>query len=63
MTLAEAQALIPAVDLGEFLKQIGVEPTTRIQIHDLEGMKTLNRLLQHPFQGRPAGLVRWWVLS
>jgi putative endopeptidase len=63
MTLAEAQALIPAVDLGEFLKQIGVEPTARIQIHDLEGMKTLNRLLSTRPKEDLQTLVRWSVLS
>lgn len=63
MSLAEAQALIPAVDLGEFLKQIGVEPTTRIQIHDLEGMKTLNRLLSTRPKEDLQTLVRWSVLS
>jgi len=63
MSLAEAQALIPAVDLGELLKQMGVDPAVRIQVQDLEGMKTLNRLLSTRHKEDVQILLRWSVLS
>lgn len=63
MTLAEAQALIPAVDLDELLKQLGIDPASRIQVHDLEGIKTLNRLISSRRKEDIQTLLHWSVLS
>ncbi len=63
MTLAEAQALIPAVDLVEMLKQLNIDPATRIQVHDLEGIKTLNRLISTRPKEDIQALLQWSVLS
>ena len=63
MTLAEAQALIPTVDLGELLQQLGINPASRIQVHDLEGIKTLNRLISTRPKEDLQTLLHWSVLS
>lgn len=63
MSLSEAQKLIPAIDLAEMLKQLGVDPTVRLQIKDLEGMKTLNRVISTRPKEDVQAFLRWSVLN
>jgi len=63
MGLDEAQALIPAVDLTALLKQLNIDPTSRIQVHDLEGIKALNRLISTRPKEDLQTLLHWSVLS
>lgn len=63
LSLSEAQALIPALDLGEMLKQLGVDPSTRLQVMDLEGLKALNHVLATRPREDVQTLLRWFVLS
>ncbi|CAD5372919.1 M13 family peptidase [Rubrivivax sp. A210] len=63
MTLAQAQALVPALDLRAFLKAQGIAAPARVQVVDIQAMKALQRLLTE----RPAEdvklLLRWTVLA
>jgi putative endopeptidase len=63
MTLAEAQALIPAVDLKAKLAALGVTPPATVQVRDIAALKTIQKVLT----GRPPEEVRtllqWHTLS
>lgn len=63
MTLAQAQALIPALDLTELLKQLGVDPAVRLQVMDLAGIKAMNHLLSTRPKEDVQAFMRWAVLS
>ena len=55
--------MIPALDLSETLNQLGVDPTTRLQVMDLEGMKALNREISTRQKEDVQAFLRWSVLS
>jgi len=45
MTLEQAQALVPALDLRAFLSALGIAAPARVQVVDVNAMKALQRLL------------------
>lgn len=45
MSLDEAQRLIPALDLRELLKTLGVDAPARVQVADIDGLKAVQKLL------------------
>ena len=57
MTVDEAQALIPAIDLRALLAAARLAPPDRVQVKDLPGIKALQRLLA----SRPAQDVQTWL--
>lgn len=63
MSVDEAQALIPAIDLRAMATAAGLTLPARLQLPDLAGLKALNQLLA----SRPAPdlqvLLRWSVLA
>lgn len=63
MTLAQAQALVPALDLRAFLRALGVAEPARVQVVDPNAMRALQRLLtEQPAQDVKL-LLRWTVLA
>lgn len=63
MTLAEAQALIPAVDLAAKLQALGVAPPARVQVRDIAALKAVNGVLAKRPPEEVRTLLRWHVLS
>lgn len=63
MSLVEAQALIPAVDLGAMLQAMGIPPPATVQVRDIAALQAVNQVLAT----RPADdirtLLRWHVLN
>lgn len=63
LTLAEAQALIPAIDLRAFLGGLGVTPPETLLVPDPAGLRAVQKVLAQ----RPAAdlgtLLRWHVLG
>jgi putative endopeptidase len=45
MSLNQAQALVPALDLRAFLRAQGIAPPARVQVIDVNAMKALQKLL------------------
>lgn len=63
MTLADAQALIPSVDLGAMLQALGVPSNVRIQVRDLAALKTIHRVVTTRPADEVRMLLRWHVLT
>jgi putative endopeptidase len=63
MTLAQAQALVPALDLRAFLRALGVAEPARVQVVDPNAMKALQRLLTEQPAEDVKLLLRWTVLA
>ncbi|MGB2816610.1 MAG: M13 family metallopeptidase [Burkholderiaceae bacterium] len=63
MTLAEAQALIPAVDLQAQLKAMGVTPPVNVQVRDIAALKAVNKVLATRSPDEIRTLLRWNVLT
>jgi len=63
MTLEQAQALVPALDLGVFLKALGITPPARVQVLDVNAMKALQRLLTDLPPDDVKLLLRWFVVA
>ena len=63
MTLAEAQALMPAVDLDAQLKALGVSRPRRVQVRDIAALKALNKVLEHALGRGRQLLLHWHVLA
>ena len=63
MTMAEAQALIPAVDLQSQLKAIGVTPPATVQVRDIAALKAVNKVLGTRSADEIRTLLRWHVLT
>jgi putative endopeptidase len=63
MTLAEAQALIPAVDLQSQLKAMGVPPPATVQVRDIAALKAVNQVLATRSADEIRTLLRWSVLT
>ncbi|TXH92086.1 MAG: M13 family peptidase [Pseudomonas sp.] len=63
MTLEQAQALVPALDLGVFLKTLGITPPARVQVLDVNAMKALQRLLTEQPLDDVKLLLRWFVVA
>jgi putative endopeptidase len=63
MTLAEAQALIPAVDLKTKLLALGVVPPATVQVRDIAALKAVNKVLTTRPPEELQTLLLWHVLS
>ncbi len=63
MTLTEAQALIPAVDLQAQLKAMGVKPPATVQVRDIAALKAVNKFLTSRSADEIRTLLHWHVLS
>lgn len=63
MTVAQAQALVPAIDLTELLSRLGYQQVDRLQVPDVKALRALNEV----FQARPKedvqAFLRWFTLS
>jgi putative endopeptidase len=63
MTLAQAQALIPSVDLAAMLQALGVPGDVRIQVRDLAALKTIHKVVTTRPAEEVRMLLRWHVLT
>jgi putative endopeptidase len=63
MTLAQAQALVPALDLRAFLNALGISPPARVQVVDVQAMKALQRFLADQPADDVKLLMRWTTLA
>ena len=63
MTVAQAQALLPAVDLTELLARLGYPQIDRLQVTDVEGVRALNKVLQTYPKTDVQAFLRWFTLS
>ncbi len=63
MTLPEAQALIPAVDLQAQLKAMGVPPPATVQVRDIAALKAVNKVLATRSADEIRTLLRWNLLT
>jgi putative endopeptidase len=63
MTLDQAQALIPAIDLRAFLKELGVAPPKKVQVIDINAMKALQRMLTELPVDDVKQLLRWFLVA
>ncbi|MCU0940639.1 MAG: M13 family metallopeptidase, partial [Burkholderiaceae bacterium] len=63
MTLEQAQALVPALDLRAFLAALGIAAPARVQVVDVNAMKALQRLLEQTPAEDVKLLLRWFTLA
>ena len=63
MTLDQAQALVPALDLRAFLAELGVAAPERIQVVDINAMKALQKMLTERSVDEVKLLLRWFLLA
>jgi putative endopeptidase len=63
MTLAQAQALVPALDLRAFLKAQGITAPARVQVLDVNALRALQRLLTEQSADDVKLLLRWYTLA
>ena len=63
MTLDQAQALVPALDLRAFLAELGVAAPARVQVVDIQAMKALQKMLTERSVDEVKLLLRWFLLA
>jgi putative endopeptidase len=63
LTLAEAQELIPGVDLRTFIAGLGVTPPDTVMVPDLQGLRATQKVLSQRPPTELRTLLRWHVLS
>jgi putative endopeptidase len=63
MTLNQAQALVPALDLRAFLAELGVAAPARVQVVDIQAMKALQKMLTERSVDEVKLLLRWFLLA
>jgi putative endopeptidase len=63
MTLAEAQALIPALDLAAQLQAVGITPPATVQVPNIAALKAVNKVLGTRSADEIRTLLRWHVLT
>jgi putative endopeptidase len=63
LKLADAQALIPALDLSAFLSGLGVTPPETLQVPDLQGLRAVQKVLTERSPSELRAVMRWHVLS
>jgi putative endopeptidase len=63
MTLDEAQALVPALDLRAFMKALGIAAPARVQVVDVNALKALQRTLSEQSVDDVKLLLRWFALA
>ena len=63
MTLDQAQALVPALDLRAFLAELGVAAPARVQVVDINALKALQKMLTEQPPDDVKLLLRWFVVA
>ena len=63
MPLAEAQALIPSVDLFAKLRALGVTPPATVQVRDIAALKAVHKVLTTRPPEEVRTLLQWHALS
>jgi putative endopeptidase len=63
LTLDEAQALIPAIDLRAFITALGMTPPDTVQVPDINGLRAVQKVLAEHTPDDIKTLLRWHVLS
>lgn len=63
MTLDQAQALVPALDLREFLKALSVDAPERVQVFDITALKATQKMLSTRSAGEVKQLLRWFLVA
>jgi len=63
MTLDQAQALVPALDLRAFLAELGVAAPAQVQVLDINAMKALQKMLTERSVDEVKLLLRWFLLA
>jgi putative endopeptidase len=63
MTLDQAQALVPALDLRAFLAELSVSTPARVQVVDIQTMKALQKMLTERSVDEVKLLLRWFLLA
>jgi putative endopeptidase len=63
MTLDQAQALVPALDLRVFLAELRVPAPARVQVADINAMKALQKMLTECSTDEVKLLLRWFLLA
>ncbi len=63
LSFADAQALIPAIDLEAFLRGLGVTPPETLLVSDPAGVRAVQKILVQRPAGELRTLLRWHVLS
>ncbi|WP_374335975.1 M13 family metallopeptidase [Methyloversatilis sp.] len=63
LTFAEAQALIPAIDLGRYLGTLGVTPPDTLLVPDPAGLRAVQKVVAERPVDELRTLLRWHVLS
>lgn len=63
MTLDQAQALVPALDLRVYLAELGVAVPARVQVVDINAMKALQKMLTDRPVDEVKLLLRWFLLA
>jgi putative endopeptidase len=63
LSLAEAQVLIPAIDLKALLGGLGVTPPETVLVPDLAGLRATQKILTQRSSAELRTLLRWHVLS
>ena len=63
MTLDQAQALIPALDLHAFLAAQGIAAPERVQVVDIGAMKALQKMLTELPVDEVKQLLRWFLVA
>ncbi len=63
LTLAEAQALIPAIDLQAFFGELGVTAPATLLVPDLGALRATQKILSQRSMADLRVLLRWHVLS
>lgn len=63
MTLDQAQALIPALDLRVFLSTQGIKVPERVQVVDINALKAMQKLLTELPVGELKQLLRWFLVA
>ncbi|MFO1313048.1 MAG: M13 family metallopeptidase [Burkholderiales bacterium] len=63
MTLAEAQALIPALDLGAQMQAVGITPRATVQVPNVAALKAVNKAIETRSADDLRTLLRWHVMT
>lgn len=63
LTLDEAQALIPAIDLRAFITALGMTPPDTVQVPDMNGLRAVQKVLAERTSDDIKTLLRWHVLT
>lgn len=63
MTLDQAQALIPALDLRVFLTTQGIAAPERVQVFDINALKALQKMLTERSGAEVKQLLRWFLVA